>query len=523
MTAGFRANLRRGIPDLVCIGVAFALWAVFRPGNMSSDSIWQYGMAVRGVYNDGHPPLMSIVLAGFLRAGLGIGALVLVQSLAGCLGVYRAAEGALEFFSPSWPAPVARRWLALGVLLWLLTPWSPLGFYLVTFWKDSWVAIALSWVLVFGFQLWKRSEPARAPWRLVHAVLLLVAMLIALNARLNARFLLPIFSLLLAIVLRPRRVWQACAAATLPAVLYFASDRVIHHAFAVRHVFRSQVVMALDLTGALALHPEIALDLPYTSGLVRWTELPNRYRWGEVAPLYYESPAIVEPELTDEKRRNPDLRREYLRAWKRHPLTMMEVKLRAFVELLGLTRTYYFFEASLIENDYGLQQNQEFVRIRGAMTHFARYIGGHPRLRWLGGVPAVWLCVNLVWLLAALVAWRRAKHGAIGFSCVLLAIPLVYAGSYLVATPARDFRFMYPAIVLVQVLLIPCALVHAFRPPRATPSRARAARARLRRARGLRRGPAPRGEPGQRLAGRGQGLGARFACSAASAARREST
>jgi hypothetical protein len=40
------------------------------------------------------------------------------------------------------------------------------------------------------------------------------------------------------------------------------------------------------------------------------------------------------------------------------------------------------------------------------------------------------------------------------FRVLMCLIPLMYYGSYFISSPARDFRYMYPATLLVQLFAI---------------------------------------------------------------------
>ncbi|HSU82919.1 MAG TPA: hypothetical protein VLR69_10895, partial [Thermoanaerobaculia bacterium] len=65
-------------------------------------------------------------------------------------------------------------------------------------------------------------------------------------------------------------------------------------------------------------------------------------------------------------------------------------------------------------------------------------------------VHLVWILVNVAWVAGLLAAWRRAREERYGFLAVLMLVPLAYYLSYLAATPGHDFRYMYPATLLVQ-------------------------------------------------------------------------
>ncbi len=80
---------RRLLPLAVAALAALAVWIIFSPGNMSFDSFDQYRQAFAYDYHDWHPPIMSIILSIVMFYGGGVGALMLMQCVAGVLGILR--------------------------------------------------------------------------------------------------------------------------------------------------------------------------------------------------------------------------------------------------------------------------------------------------------------------------------------------------------------------------------------------------------------------------------------------------
>lgn len=113
---------------------------------MSFDSIAQYGQAMAGQYTDWHPPLISILLHFVLALGGGVSLFMLAQCLAGVFGVRAFATACLRRLFGERMPPRRAAWLSLAVLLLLLVPPSPLAFYLMTFWKDSFALVLVLWI-----------------------------------------------------------------------------------------------------------------------------------------------------------------------------------------------------------------------------------------------------------------------------------------------------------------------------------------------------------------------------------------
>ncbi|MGH9844746.1 MAG: hypothetical protein ACREEM_39010 [Blastocatellia bacterium] len=126
------------------LSAAILIWQIFHPALMSPDSIAQYAQAKAGKFDDWRPPLMAIVLSGVMRVGGDLGGLMLLQCFAGLLGPRTLILLAGELCSPQL-SPRFRQWVATFAALLFLLPITPLSFYLMTFWKDSWLAIVFLW------------------------------------------------------------------------------------------------------------------------------------------------------------------------------------------------------------------------------------------------------------------------------------------------------------------------------------------------------------------------------------------
>src|SRR6476661_6366821 len=164
---GSMARISQLISKLLLVVLGLILWRVFFPALMSYDSVIQFNQAWVGRYNDWHPPLLAVALHLFLKAGRNIGALMLVQCLAGLFGLRALVLACLRAFFGSAVPPRRAEGIALLVVLVLFLPVSPLPFYLVTFWKDSAAAVLMVWTcavalpavgLVLGSAVARRSR-----------------------------------------------------------------------------------------------------------------------------------------------------------------------------------------------------------------------------------------------------------------------------------------------------------------------------------------------------------------------------
>jgi hypothetical protein len=444
--AGSARLLQERLPDLLTAAVAFAVWRVFFPGLMSTDSIAQYRQALTGEYSDWHPPLMSIVLKIVLASGGALGILMLGQCVAGVFGIRALAAGCLRLFYGGRIALRRAAWISWLVLPVLLLPVTPLAFYLMTFWKDAWAMVFLLWIGALALDLLRRGPSLKR-------ALLLAVLGAALGmVRHNAVILLPLVGLVLWMgTRRSFRRAGALALAAAPIVLYLLANPLIDLVFGVEELHTDSAVMALDLVGLCAKSRAVCHRLPWTeSHILDPAALPG-YRPGDIGFIFWDEPRHVDPAIRLDY---PRLRAEYLRAVREFPLRLAEVKLEAFETLLGIDRTFYFFHDSIVENPFGLALNARLAPVRTWLSQVTEDVAEHRFLRWISGVHAVWIAANVLWVAGLLGAWLRSRDFQYLFLGCLLLIPLGYYFSYLFASPAHDFRFMYPSTLMVQCVTL---------------------------------------------------------------------
>jgi hypothetical protein len=441
-----------GCPLLLCGAVGVGIWMVFEPGVLFIDSLRHYREATLGQYGNWHPPIMSILLRGALKCGGDLGLLTLVQCLAGCLGLRAFVSASLRALYGDGLSEGQRAWLALAVFLLLLLPLSPLLFYLVTFWKDSWAMALLLWV---GAGLLRLSEKGARPVAQDVATWLglVGCMTLLLLVRHNAVVLAPLFPFCLVVLLRKRGLglgW-AVLAALAPVVCYPLARFTMQRAFVIREQHPEDQVLALDLVGLCVLDEGLRPSLPHTSAHLVEGAYREYYRFGWVGPLYgWVGPPIVKEEFVFNN--HEGLKAEYLKAAREHPGALARVKWKAFESLLGAHSTNLWFQPGIHENEFGLEFNPEFGPVREALTRAGQSVVRDRHLRWVSGVHLVWVLANVAWLLGA--GWAYKRFGAARFAnlAVVLLLPLGYYLSYLAAVPARDFRFMYPSTLMIQAL-----------------------------------------------------------------------
>ncbi len=432
-------------PPVICLVAAVCLWRVFYPGMLSKDSINQYQQAVQHRYNDWHPPLLAICLSGVMALGGDIQHLVLCQAILGMLGVFYLARNVLRLTGAG---AVSQAWaalLALAVLGFLLIPFSPLPIHLITYWKDVWLLIDLSWLGVVALALLEDSSPQLNRSFLAKVAAFLVLAALAPVVRHNAIVLLPVFSGLLMLFMAQVVRWRyAVAGLLVPPLCYLGINETIYQGF---HVEKSAIGSAMpgaELVRLAIGHPETRPAFPYTSSYLSDNyqdpriEKYNCIYWQKcVQPGYLEHPEQIW--------------QDYWSAFRAYPLWLTRVKIAAFL--------YHFRENHCLKiwpamqpNDYGLHFEPRFQRLRNWFIAKATGSFSHRWWRWLFTEHLVWFTVNLVAVVLFLAAGVVRRNRRLLAMALLGLCPLGYCLSYLVFCPCADFRYMYPATLFVQVV-----------------------------------------------------------------------
>lgn len=425
--------------------VGVVVWKVFFPASMPYDAVNQFGQAWTGTFYDWHPPLMAVILRLFLKVGRSVGALALVLCLAMLLGLRALSIAWLRaFFGLRFP-PLWAGWIAVLVMLLLILPLSPLVFYLMTFWKDSWSALILLWICAVSFQI--VSEPPEGGGKRLHWLRVLV--LLALSAafglvRHNALVVLPFVGLVLWDA--TRRISRKLAVGLLlaPLAAFVVSEVVLYRMFDIQRSHLEVHLAAFDLVGVCARDAEVCEEIPLIRQHILVPNLRERYVPGNIVYSFWVEPHILDPAVYGQGRR---LAVEYLRTAWRHPVLLAKVKYQAFHNLLGFVGPYVYYYHGIVENEYGLRPNERFAPVRTRLDELLQASASHRYLRLFSAVHMVWIAANVVWIVVLLASPRRRL-------ALVLLLPLVFYLSYLGSTPAADYRFMYPSTLTLQVLTL---------------------------------------------------------------------
>ncbi|HET9209065.1 MAG TPA: hypothetical protein VFR03_01640 [Thermoanaerobaculia bacterium] len=442
--------------------LAAVLWRIFFPALMSYDSVGQLRQAWTGVYDNWHPPLMAIVLHGFIKAGRNVGAVMLAQCLAGLFSVRALVLAGLEaFFGPE----ISRRraeGIAVAAVLLLLLPVSPLPFYLATFWKDTWAAVLMLWACAFALRLLIGPPEARVSGRTWLRIAVLTAVAAALGmVRHNAVVALPFAGLAIAFALRRSSRALAVAMAAVPLLVSLGAEAALERAFHVQDSHLERHMMAFDLVGICALDARACDRLPFIKSYILAPDYRERYVPGNMALSFWTDPPLLNPEALWFGDR---LRAEYLRAVRELPGLLARVKLQAFLPLLGAHGPHMLIYQALEPNELGLRLNPRFAPVRARLGELTVRSGESLLLRWISGVHLVWIAAAVLWIAALLASPGRRPLA------LAVLLPLSFALSYLLAAPARDYRFLYPTTLAMQAMTLAWLLGLALRGRRRGPA-----------------------------------------------------
>lgn len=433
---------------LLTLIAAVAIWIVFYPAIIPSDATDQYGQAKSGHYDSWHPPIMSFVLRLVMHGGLDIGFLVLLQCLAGVLGLRAAIVWEMDLFRDHRSAYTY--WATTGIVLLLLSPLTATACYCVTFWKDVWTAIPLIWVLGLSFRLFHKA-PQLSPARFVAEFLVLIGVMIFSGlSRHNTLTAAPVMGLLLWTILARRNIRLGWLAVGIPFVGMMVAEKGLEWALGVRKMCPTHQIKVIDLVGLYVRYPELRSDIPLTSSHLQEGILEH-FRPGEMGMMAWGHPEIV----SDEYRHCllggpiPELDEEYVNAWKKHPVAMIITKYVAFKRLVTIQA--YYFHSGVDKNSHGLCQNTRFAPVRERYETALLKIMEVPVISWPSH-HGFWFAVNCVLLIMA--GWQMLRRRDLFAAVAVLALlmPMSYSLGYAIATTGLDYRFLLPSTLLLQIM-----------------------------------------------------------------------
>ena len=129
-------------------------------------------------------------------------------------------------------------------------------------------------------------------------------------------------------------------------------------------------------------------------------------------------------------------------------MAMLGIRLRAFAAVLNLDRPHLYFQDHILPNSAGLAFDPAHADERAALVRATQALGSAPGLRWLLGSHGIWLAAAAIGF--AVVVRRDLRAQRVSPALVLCAVPLAYDLSYLVPAATLDYRYLFPATLLLQ-------------------------------------------------------------------------
>jgi hypothetical protein len=425
----------RAVPTIAVLTAAWALllFAGFRPGMMSVDSLVQYEQGLSGFLDNQHPPFGSLLFGLSGR---------LLGTPAGILAVHLAAIGGGFALLAARAARERPRSAVLLLAATLALP--PVWAVASVIWKDVTLAGALLLACA--------ALAARRPR--VTLALLLVAVLLRHNALFAAVPLAAGAALQLAATPR-RRALALVAALTVFAVAPPLSERIAR----ARDIWPAGQLLAYDLVGIYVRHPD-ELSRSVFAGELGVDDLPRLYNPASGGPLLFppgdRPPGIPFRSLAA---RRSAVTREWVDRVVAHPAAYLAHRRDVFLELLGARGgpVCYPFEDEIDPNPWGLRPPTD-----GAAYQLLDPLREAARGSFLfRGWPWVALSAIATVLAAAAALRTRGDRTPLWVA----ASGLGYALPYFAISVSCDFRYLY-----WTVLSVPAAAAAAL-----ASSRARAA------------------------------------------------
>jgi hypothetical protein len=359
------------------------------------------------------------------------------------------------------------RWGGLAVLVLLLIPFSPLMYYLAHYRNDSLCAVFLTWAVAGWLCVARLSNdaPGRVPLgRMLFPLLAATVGSIMVGVvRYNAVVMLPLF--LLFLVLAVRRTYRLAAAVT--AVALIIGPFAVHEAFVrlsgAERSHPGRQIMCVELVGMCVEQEELRSTLRYTSRYLIEDHFRNVYIPGNamlITGWLPESHQVVRKGYMDGDFER--LSREYRRAIRTAPATWLTVKIKAAAASL-FDQNPIWHQNSIDANPWGIAFRDDLRFIRSSLLAIDSGIQADLVLRFLCARHLPWLALNVILAMLAGIAAGLARTRGSLLLLVLLLCPMAYYVSHLVAVANHDYRYMYPATLLMQILVVCGAVERAVR------------------------------------------------------------
>lgn len=467
---------------------AIIIWQIFYPGLMSPDSLAQYEQAKSGIYNDWHPPLMSMILRVIITLGGDIGTMILFQCLAAIFGLRVVLSLLIQFFSKgNIKQPLANVFATILTILFLLPFLTPYTLFSVIFWKDAWVAIISLWVISYLLWLILNYDLIYTKKFLFHILLFSFTSALTVSIRHNSIVILPIICIVCGILCKVKIGKIGLFAMALPLFFAVSLNPIIYYVFKVTPAYVGNSVLASDLVVMLRFYPELGPEFPLTerrkdSPVVLLTK--DGGMWNEITsdkPCPIMNKKICDPimplscfgnsENTSNfegndcymlvANDNKTLKNEYYKAITQHPLSLLKSKLFLFGRMLHPDN---WFDPKVVcdipENTLGVKLNDTFKESRDKICYLSHVTSMNWYFNWISGIHVFWFSLNIIFLFyfSVKLFFKRTINDV--FPLLLFLIPFSYYLSYLMAATTPDYRFMYPSTLIMQTMSVALLIIN---------------------------------------------------------------
>jgi hypothetical protein len=472
MKSFFQISTKAPLSFVFCLIFSTSIWLVLYPGVYSVDSLGMVYAAVHGHYYDWQPVPLPVLLNILLRIGGNPALVTLLQALAGTFGVRQLGIELGRFLKIRRDSHLDL--VACTTLLILSSPLSLFPIYMVTLWTDIWLSIFLVWAIAILINIYRESG-APSNNELYLKVPVLVCLLgLALLVRYNGLVLIPLAILVLERTLaradvRPRiRILIALMPLAIVLIFRAYQSRFLQ----VESDHPEHVVYAVDLASMILQNPAVCHDLSLESCDIVLGAFPNKFIVGNGAidNTFNQGRGTLSRAFLDLVD-YPELLNELQQEVHDHPLLWASVKVSNYLDYLRPDPSRFYYPEHIVDNDLGLSYENSNPAARIAWFSMTDWVSQNPLFRWFSFVHVIWLIINILGMITCLVlaVWKQNKEAA--FLALILAIPLTYYFSYLLALTASDFRFMYPSTLILQVMSVAilCSLLVRLRAARRVP------------------------------------------------------
>ncbi len=413
--------MSKAILFVTAVACAIALYATLYPGYVYSDVFDQYQQAMRGVFNDWHPPIIAVIWRQLILLTGNFASITILNFLILCVSLYLLTRNLDKRVAPA---------ALIGLCF------SPIFFvYVAIIWKD----VELALICLLAASILIDRSLSEKPFDPLGKFLLVGLLLIGSFVRANAPFITSLLIVAVCFGWRPLS-WRIFAAGALCLALMGSTSFVNHTILGATKALPIRSLQVFDLGG-----------ISYFSGELQFSSVFPQDKMtllkGECyTPLHWDSYAWGKCSFAHNKLIQEPLTAEWLAAIKKHPLAYLQHRLahfNTFLRFIGSYKAYnYFPEVS--PGMEGMKASGEYR----FTNWYNRTMSRNPHQPW--HMPFVWYAIAIGLMIATLRPETKIQMTI----NVLNVAAVLYLTGYLVVGVASDFRYALPAAYLIVASLL---------------------------------------------------------------------